>query len=56
MQKLKKLGLPSSSFIVLSVGELNSNKNHETVIKAISKNPNVYYLICGQWVFKEFDN
>ena len=31
-------------------GELNKNKNHETIIKAIANlnNPNVYYVICGQ--------
>lgn len=48
--KRKELGLPEDSFVVLSVGELNRNKNHETVIKAIKKlsNPKVYFLICGQ--------
>ncbi|NNU77324.1 glycosyltransferase family 4 protein [Clostridium estertheticum] len=48
--KLTELGMPDDAFVVLSVGELNKNKNHETVIKAIAKlnNSNVYYLICGQ--------
>lgn len=45
----KELGIPSGSFVLISVGELNDNKNHETIIKAIAKMniPNIYYLICG---------
>jgi glycosyltransferase involved in cell wall biosynthesis len=48
--KRKELGIPEHEFMVLSVGELNKNKNHETVIKAVAKlrDPNVYYVICGQ--------
>lgn len=33
---------------LISVGELNSNKNHEIVIKAISNFNNVEYYICGE--------
>jgi glycosyltransferase involved in cell wall biosynthesis len=49
-KKRKELGIPESAFIVLSVGELNNNKNHKTIIKAISKinNNNIYYIICGR--------
>lgn len=49
-QKRKDIGLPEDSFVLLSVGELNENKNHESVIKAIAKlkNPNVFYVICGK--------
>ncbi len=34
----------------LSVGELNSNKNHRLVIEALHKNPNEnnFYIICGE--------
>lgn len=54
--KRKELDVPENAFVVLSVGELNKNKNHETVIKAISKldNPNVYFLICGQGEFEDY--
>lgn len=45
--KLKELGLKEGRKIVLSVGELISRKNHETVIKAIKNIDNIYYLICG---------
>lgn len=48
--KRSELGLPQEAFVVLSVGELNKNKNHEVVIKAISKinNHQIHYMICGQ--------
>ena len=50
IKKRKEFGLEVDDFVVVSVGELNKNKNHEVVIKAISKlnNPKVKYLICGQ--------
>ncbi|MBK5253015.1 MAG: glycosyltransferase family 4 protein [Peptostreptococcaceae bacterium] len=49
-EKRKELGIPVDAFLVISVGELNKNKNHETIIKAIAElnNPNVYYAVCGQ--------
>lgn len=47
--KRKELGLPVNAFILLSVGELNKNKNHETAIRAIKKlnNDKLHYVICG---------
>lgn len=49
-EKHKELGIPVKAFIVVSVGELNSNKNHEVIIKAIEKlkNPQIHYVICGK--------
>lgn len=49
-EKRKELGIPEDAFLVLSVGEVNDNKNHETVIKAFAKAeiPNSFYLICGK--------
>jgi glycosyltransferase involved in cell wall biosynthesis len=48
--KRKELGLPEDAFVVFSVGELNKNKNHEIVIKALARlnNSKIYYVICGQ--------
>jgi len=48
--KRSELGLPKEAFVVLSVGELNKNKNQEVVIRAIAKinNPKIHYVICGQ--------
>jgi len=48
--KRDELGLKADDFVIISVGELNSNKNHEIIIKAISKlkNTHIKYVICGQ--------
>ncbi len=45
--KRNELGIPEDAMLLLSVGELNKNKNHETVIKAI-KDLDVYYIIAGK--------
>lgn len=47
--KRDEIGISEEAFIILSVGELNKNKNHEVVIKAIAKlnNLQVHYVICG---------
>lgn len=39
-----------------SVGELNKNKNHEIIIRVLSKltNKNFIYLICGNGELKEY--
>ncbi|WP_443872199.1 glycosyltransferase [Megasphaera sp.] len=44
-----ELGIPLSATVLLSVGEVNRNKNHAICIKALAKLhlPNVYYVICG---------
>jgi Glycosyltransferase len=46
----KMIGLHSDDIVLLSVGELNSNKNHETILYALSKciSRNVQYVICGK--------
>ena len=55
-QKKKELGISKNIPILLSVGELNKNKNHETVLQALSKlkDQNFIYLICGRGVLKEY--
>lgn len=47
--KQLELEIPSTALKLISVGELNKNKNHEIIIKSIARmeNPNIYYLICG---------
>ncbi|MCR0263916.1 glycosyltransferase family 4 protein [[Clostridium] innocuum] len=46
---IDSLHIPKKSTLLLSVGELNKNKNHETVIKALPLLPDsIHYLICGQ--------
>lgn len=50
--KRKELGLPNDATVLLSVGELNENENHETVIRAI-KDLDVYYIIAGKGSLQE---
>lgn len=53
--KRKVLGIPADSRMILSVGELNPNKNHETVIRAVSeiRDSKIHYLIAGDGELKE---
>lgn len=47
--KRKELGIPDEGIMVLSVGDLNENKNHRLVINALSemKRSDIYYCIAG---------
>ena len=47
--KRREIGVPKDAFLLLSVGELNKNKNHQIVIKALKNlnNPKVHYAIAG---------
>lgn len=46
----KELGIPLNAKVVLSVGEVNKNKNHKVGIEALAKlnDKNTYYVICGR--------
>ncbi len=48
-EKRKELGIPENAFVFVSVGELNDNKNHRTIIEALSniKDKRVVYALCG---------
>ena len=45
----RKFGIPEDAFVLLSVSEINANKNLKTTIQAFAKarSDNMYYLICG---------
>lgn len=45
-----ELGLREEDLLVLSVGELNENKNHQVIIRALSKlhDDRLHYAICGK--------
>lgn len=47
--KKMELDISVNNFVILSIGELNNNKNHEVMIKAIAlmKNPEITYVVCG---------
>lgn len=50
----KELNIPVDSILLLSVGELNNNKNHKVVIECLPALPkNMHYLICGVGPLKE---
>lgn len=46
----KQLGIPLDAMMLLSVGELNKNKNHKVIIETLArfKGQNIYYVICGK--------
>ena len=48
-QLREQFGIPKDAFTLLSVSELNKNKNLKTTISAVSKlkDDDIYYLICG---------
>lgn len=49
VDKRKELNIDKTSFVLVSVGEINANKNQEVIIRALSqlKNKNIIYLVCG---------
>ncbi|WP_373598234.1 glycosyltransferase family 4 protein [Paraclostridium bifermentans] len=55
-RKRRELNIPTNSTVLLSVGELNKNKNHEVIIRALSKlnNSNIHYIIAGRGKLEEY--
>lgn len=51
----QELNLDSNAKIVLSVGELNENKNHQAIMRAVKKlaDENIHYIIAGNGPKKE---
>ena len=49
-KKRLELGIGLEEFVIISVGELNQNKNHKIIIEALAemRNPRIKYFICGQ--------
>jgi len=54
--KRKEIGVPEDAFVLVSVGELNRNKNHEVIVKALAKlkNKRIYYVICGSGPLEKY--
>ena len=48
--KRAELGIKEDDIFILTVGELNQNKNQEVVVRAIAKlnNPKIHYFIAGK--------
>lgn len=48
--KRAEIGISPEDKIVLSIGELNANKNHEVILRAIGslRRTDIHYVICGR--------
>ena len=48
--KRRDLGIPETSTLLLSVGELNDNKNHQVIIRAMAslEDSNIHYILAGK--------
>lgn len=56
-KKRRELGIPEDAFLLISVGELNKNKNHEIVIRALSQikcGADIFYIIVGNGSLKNY--
>ena len=51
----RELGIPENAEVLLSVGDLNKNKNHRAVLEALAgmEERNLYYVVCGKGRLKE---
>ena len=51
MEELKlEIGLKNDDIVCITIGELNENKNHKTILNAIKmlNNDKIHLLICGE--------
>ena len=48
--KRAELGIPEKAFLLLSVGELNDNKNHQAILRAFAElnREDIHYCIAGK--------
>ena len=55
-EKRREIGVPEDAFLLMSVGELNQNKNHEIVLRALAQvgNKNIHYAIAGNGPLQEY--
>ena len=51
----RELGIPEDAAVLLSVGDLNKNKNHRAVLDALAglEDRNLHYVVCGRGPLKE---
>lgn len=49
VEKRESIGVGQEDFFLVSVGELNENKNQRVIINALGKlqNPHIKYILCG---------
>lgn len=48
----KELGIADDAFVLISIGELNWNKNHAVAVEAVAtlKEDKLHYIICGDGI------
>lgn len=53
--KRRELGISAKDFMIISIGDLNCNKNHESIIRAVAAadNPGYQLFICGEGPLRE---
>ena len=56
--KRREIGVPDNALLLISVGELNQNKNHRVVISALAllNDPQIHYVIVGKGILHEYLN
>ena len=49
-QKKEEIGVPENAYTLLSVGELNNNKNHQVILRALARlnDQTIHYVIAGK--------
>ena len=54
--KRQEMCVPEDAFLLFSVGELNENKNHQVIVRALAKlnDPSIHYAIAGVGNRKEY--
>ncbi len=54
--KRDEIGIPRDAFFMLSVGDLNHNKNHEVMIRAMAEmdDSNIHYGIAGKGSLRDY--
>lgn len=55
-EKRREIGVPEDAFLLMSVGELNPNKNHEVVLRALAQTENgkIHYAIAGRGPLQDY--
>ena len=54
--KRAEIGVPEDAFLLISVGELNVNKNHEVILRALSQigDEKIHYAMVGRGDLEEY--
>lgn len=49
LKKREEIGVPKDALLLISVGDLNKNKNNRIIIEALKRiDDNIHYILCGE--------